>query len=248
MDGCLPMQLTILHTNDVHGRWSLPFVERLRELREQHDALLLDAGDCLRVGNLAIPLKPEPAWELMRQAGYSAVTLGNREFHILPSGFMAKVQGAPCPLLCANIRVRQPDAPLPTQPVWCGEWGGVRIGIVGLTVPMVTPRMRSRVLSAYLFDPPLEVARAWVARLRPEVALLIALTHLGIEMDRKLAEACPQLDVIIGGHSHTPLMQPERVGRVWIAQSKPFARGVGMLHFAYASEGWQVDGEILPIG
>jgi 5'-nucleotidase len=245
MDGCLPMQLTILHTNDVHGRWSLPFVERLRELREQHDALLLDAGDCLRVGNLAIPLKPEPAWELMRQAGYSAVTLGNREFHILPSGFMAKVQGAPCPLLCANIRVRQPDAPLPTQPAWRGEHRGVQIGIVGLTVPMVTPRMPSRVLSAYLFDPPLEVAREWIARLRPEVQLLIALTHIGINMDRKLAEACPQLDLIIGGHSHTPLAQPERVGRVWIAQSKPFARGVGVLHLTYTREGWMIEGEIV---
>jgi len=198
------------------------------------------------VGNLAIPLKPEPAWGMMRQAGYSAITIGNREFHILPSGFMEKVRGAPCPLLCANIRTRHPDTPLPTQPVWRGEHRGVRIGIIGLTVPMVTPRMPSRILSAYLFDPPLDVAQGWVARLRPEVELLIALTHLGIEMDRKLAEACPQLDLIIGGHSHTPLAQPERVGRVWIAQSKPFARGVGVLHLTHAREGWLIEGEIAP--
>lgn len=238
------VDLNILHTNDVHGRWSAAFVERLCRLRESMDALLLDAGDCLRTGNIAIPLKPPTEWEYLRQAGYDAVTLGNREFHILPKGFLAKVQGAPCPLLCANIRSKYPDAPLPVQPVWQGERAGVRIGIVGLTVPMVTPRMRSARLSAYLFDPPLEVAREWAIRLRPEVDLLIALTHLGIQQDRLLAEACPELDLIIGGHSHTPLESPERVGRVWIAQSKPFARGIGILQLTRTPEGWQVAGRI----
>ncbi|MCS7065230.1 MAG: metallophosphoesterase [Fimbriimonadales bacterium] len=236
--------LTILHTNDVHGRWSASFVERLRQLREPMDALLLDAGDGLRAGNLSIPLKPPAEWDYMCQAGYDAMTLGNREFHILPKGFLAKVQGAPCPLLCANIRPKQPDTPLPVQPVWRGERAGVRVGVVGLTVPMVTPRMQSARLSAYLFDPPLEVAREWATRLRPEVDLLIALTHLGITQDRRLAEMCPEFDLIIGGHSHTPLEPPERVGRVWIAQSKPFARGVGVLQLTRTIEGWQVAGRI----
>jgi len=234
------MTLTILHTNDVHGRWKTPFVERLRQLRESYNALLLDAGDCLRVGNIAIPLKPPAEWDLMRQAGYDAITMGNREFHIMPSGFLAKVQGAPCPLLCANIRPKHLDTPLPVQPIWQGERADVRIGIVGLTVPMVTLRMQSARLSAYLFDPPIEVARKWVVHLRPEVDLLIALTHLGITLDRKLAEACPELDLVIGGHSHTPLDTPERVGRVWIVQSKPFARGIGILQLTAASDGWQV--------
>lgn len=237
-------KLTILHTNDVHGRWSLPFVEKLRQLREQHNALLLDAGDCLRAGNLAIPIHPPAEWDYVSQAGYDAITLGNREFHILPKGFLAKVRGAPCPLLCANICPKQPDALLPVQPIWQGERMGVRVAIIGLTVPMVTPRMQTARLSAYLFDPPLEVAREWATRLRPEVDLLIALTHLGIEQDRKLAQTCSEFDLIIGGHSHTPLPHPERVGRVWIAQSKPFARGVGILRLIHTPDGWQADGEI----
>lgn len=245
--------LTILHTNDVHGRWSTPFVEKLRQLRalegkplgEPNKALLLDAGDCLRTGNIAIPIKSPAEWDYIRQAGYDAITIGNREFHILPKGFLAKVQGAPCPLLCANIHPKQPDTPLPVQPVWQGERAGIRVGVVGLTVPMVTPRMQSAKLSAYLFDPPLEVAREWATRLRQQVDLLIALTHLGITQDRLLAEACPEFDLIIGGHSHTPLECPERVGNVWIAQSKPFARGIGILHLTSTPDGWQIAGEIV---
>ncbi len=240
------MSLTILHTNDVHGRWSVSFAERLRQLREGTDALLLlDAGDSIRAGNLAIPLKPESAWDYMRLAGYDAMTIGNREFHILPKGFLAKAEGAPCPLLCANLRPKQPDTPTPVQPFWQGERSGVRIAVVGLTVPMVTQRMHSAVLSAYLFDPPLKVAREWAIRLRPEVDLLIALTHLGIDPDRALAEECPEIDLVIGGHSHTPLERPERVGRVWIAQSKPFARGIGILRLTPTPDGWQVEGEIV---
>jgi 2',3'-cyclic-nucleotide 2'-phosphodiesterase (5'-nucleotidase family) len=235
------MSLTILHTNDLHGRWSAPFVQKLRALREQLNALLLDAGDCLRVGNIAIPIKPPAEWDAVREAGYDAITLGNREFHILPMGFLAKVQDAPCPLLCANIRAKQPDTPLPVRPIWQGEREGTRIGIIGLTVPMVTPRMQSARLSAYLFDPPLEAAREWATRLRPQVDLLIALTHLGITGDRRLAEACPELDLIIGGHSHTPLETPERVGHVWIVQSKPFGRGIGILQLTHSADGWQVE-------
>ncbi|GBC91935.1 Trifunctional nucleotide phosphoesterase protein YfkN [bacterium HR15] len=238
------MTLTILHTNDAHGRWKMPFVEKLRQLREQHAALLLDAGDCLRTGNIAIPMKPPAEWDYIRQAGYDAITIGNREFHILPKGFLAKVQGAPCPLLCANIRPKHPDTPLPVQSVWRGERAGVQIGIVGLTIPMVTPRMQSARLSAYLFDPPLTVAREWATRLRPQVDLLIALTHLGIDQDRKLAAACPEFDLIIGGHSHTPLERPERIGTVWVAQAKPFARGIGVLHLTRTPDGWHIEGEI----
>ncbi len=235
------MRLTLLHTNDVHNRWSAELVEQLRRLKAQHHALLLDAGDCIRAGNLGIPLAPESAWERMRQAGYDAITMGNREFHITPLGFQAKLRGAPCPVLCANLRPKSPDTPLPVQPVWQTVHQGVRMSIIGLTVPMVTPRMKSALLSAYLFDPPIEVAKQWVAKLRPESDLLIALTHIGAKADRQLAEACPELDVIIGGHSHTPIMPPERIGRVWLTQAVPFGKGIGVLHLGREGEGWECE-------
>ncbi|GIV11229.1 MAG: hypothetical protein KatS3mg020_0720 [Fimbriimonadales bacterium] len=170
------MRIALLHTNDAHNRWNEPFVTRLRELKVQHNALLLDSGDCIRSGNLGVPLRPESAWDWMRLAGYDAITIGNREFHITVGGFAAKTRGAPCPLLCANIRPRQPETPLPVQPVWKTEHHGVRVAVLGLTVPMVTPRMKTAALSAYLFASPVEEARQWASHLRAESDLLIALT------------------------------------------------------------------------
>jgi 2',3'-cyclic-nucleotide 2'-phosphodiesterase (5'-nucleotidase family) len=235
------MRLALLHTSDAHNRWNEAFVSRLRALKAQHDALLLDSGDAIRAGNVAIPLRPESAWDWMREAGYDAMTIGNREFHLTAGGFRAKTQGAPCPLLCANLRPKSPDAPIPVQPVWRTEHSGVRVAIVGLTVPMITPRMKVAALSAYLFDPPLEVAREWVARLRPEADLLIALTHIGVQRDRLLAEACPELDVILGGHSHTPTETPEQVGDVWLSHAPPFCKGATLLTLARREARWTLE-------
>lgn len=235
------MRIALLHTNDAHNRWNEAFVARLRTLKAQHNALLLDSGDCIRSGNLGIPLRPEPAWTWMRQAGYDALTLGNREFHLTVSGFLAKTRGVPCPLLCANLRSKQPDTPIPVRPVWCTVHQGVRVAVLGLTVPMITPRMKSAALSAYLFDAPLEAAREWVPHLRSEADLLIALTHLGARHDRLLAEAHAEIDVILGGHSHTPIRPPEQVNGVWLCQSPPFCKGATLLILTRAGARWQVE-------
>jgi 2',3'-cyclic-nucleotide 2'-phosphodiesterase (5'-nucleotidase family) len=235
------MRLALLHTSDAHNRWNEAFVNHLRALKAQHDALLLDSGDAIRAGNIAVPLRPEAAWGWMRAAGYNAMTIGNREFHLTAAGFLAKTQGAPCPLLCANLRPKYPDAPMPVQPVWRTEHCGVRVAVLGLTVPMVTARMKVAALSAYLFDPPLETARQWVERLRPEADLLIALTHLGIQHDRLLAEACPELDVILGGHSHTPTETPERVCSVWLSHAPPFCKGATLLTLTRRHDRWELE-------
>jgi 5'-nucleotidase len=235
------MRLALLHTSDAHNRWSEPFVSHLRALKDQHDALLLDSGDSIRAGNIGIPLRPESAWDWMRAAGYDAMTIGNREFHLTVAGFVAKTRGAPCPLLCANLRPKSPDTPLPVQPVWRTEHRGVRVAVLGLTMPMVTARMKVAALSAYLFDPPLETARLWVQRLRLEADLLIALTHLGIQHDRLLAEACPELDVILGGHSHTPTETPEQVGGVWLSHAPPFCKGATLLTLTRRHDRWELE-------
>jgi hypothetical protein len=52
------MRLALLHTSDAHNRWNEAFVNHLRALKAQHDALLLDSGDAIRAGNVAIPLRP----------------------------------------------------------------------------------------------------------------------------------------------------------------------------------------------
>lgn len=215
-------ELTILHTNDLHGSLTDALADRLRAIPRD---LFFDTGDCIKPGNLAIPAKPDPAWERLARAGCDAGVPGNRESHPLEAGFRAKVAGAEHPLLCANLRAKDGTRPLPATLVV--EKAGLRVGLVGVMVPIVTDRMATRGLSAYLWDPPIPAAADAGLEVRGDVDLLIALTHIGFAQDRKLAEAAPHFDLILGGHSHTVLEQPAMVNGVAIAQGGSHARFVG---------------------
>jgi hypothetical protein len=187
------MRIALLHTSDAHNRWNEAFVSHLRALKAQHDALLLDSGDAIRAGNVAVPLRPEAAWDWMRAAGYDAMTIGNREFHLTAAGFLAKTQGAPCPLLCANLRPqasRHANA-CATCLAHGASWRARRRTGADRADDYPTHEGR-RAQPPYLFDPPLETARLWVQRLRLEADLLIALTHLGIQHDRLLSRGVPR--------------------------------------------------------
>src|SRR5579885_2577807 len=95
--------LRILHTNDFHGALADRRHEELTELREDVD-LYFDCGDCIKAGNLAIPLKPEPVWPRLAALRCTASVPGNRESHVLETSFKAKIKGATTPILCANMK------------------------------------------------------------------------------------------------------------------------------------------------
>ncbi|MCW5934378.1 MAG: metallophosphoesterase [Fimbriimonadia bacterium] len=239
------MHVSLLHTNDTHGKWDNALAQELKSLRETHGALLLDSGDAVKCGNIAIPVRPEPAWKHMQAAGYAAMTLGNREFHFNPAAFRAKVGESSFPLLCANLRAKSAKTYFPAVPSVILSHSGCRVGVFGLTVPMITPRMKSAIISAYLFDSPLESAREVIDTLRPQVDLLIALTHIGARKDRELAERYPAIDLILGGHSHTPICPPEWVNGVPILQSLPFGRGASLIQLERLSERWGVEASLI---
>lgn len=216
--------ITLIHTNDTHGQLTpvkLPF---LLALRQQAD-LYFDSGDCIKAGNLAVPVKPDPVWPLLTEAKCDAGTIGNRESHILTSAFAAKLKGATHPLVCANLHAKQGDDPLPGSLIL--DACGLKIGIVGVMVPMVTSQMKTQSASAYLWDQPVPVAISIGASLRPQVDLLIALTHIGLKQDYMLAESTSDFDLILGGHSHTVLESPEVVNGTPICQGGSHAHFIG---------------------
>ncbi|MFN3650238.1 MAG: bifunctional metallophosphatase/5'-nucleotidase, partial [Armatimonadota bacterium] len=225
----VPMpSLTLIHTNDTHGRIVPPVSDAIAALTaELQPDLLLDAGDSITAGNLGFRIGGEPVLETMSQLGYTAMCLGNRETHPRKEIFPRKIDCARFPILCANA-VAKGDAPLPLQPHLRLEREGVRIGLFGVTVPMFTKKQWSQPLCDYWFDNPLKCAREQVELLRPEVDLLIALTHIGHAQDLQLAEQCPELDLVIGGHSHTDLQAPDWVGHVPVIQARAFGFYAGL--------------------
>lgn len=219
------MPLRILHTNDTHGTLLGQQLSQLEKFRSQVD-LYFDSGDTIRAGNLGIPLKPEPAWAALDQLRCTASVMGNRESHPLEAAFKAKMAGTKHPILCANMRRKDGTYPLPRSIIV--QSGGYRVGVLGVMVPIVTEKMVTRSASAFLWDPPIEVATQIAEELRPQCDLLIALTHIGVRQDRELADRCPLIDLILGGHSHTILQTPEYRNRTWICQGGAHSKFAGV--------------------
>ncbi len=223
------MLLRILHTNDLHGHLSQEKAVCLAEARSSCD-LYFDSGDAIKAGNLGLPLKQEEVWTRFDQLELTAFCPGNRETHLLTAGVEAKMKGCHAPILCANWHDK--SGRLVFKESLLLEVKGVKIGVLGVMVPMVTKRMKSQALSAYLWSPPIEAAQKVCRELRPKVDLLICLSHIGLSQDRRLAEACPELDLILGGHSHHDLDPPETAADVPILQAGSHGRFYGVAEWS----------------
>jgi len=239
-------RLNLLHTGDLHGMLTEYGARYLAELKlSLAPCLLLDSGDAVGCGNVSWHGRGERAHELMNGAGYDAGALGNREFHFRPGPQAAKLRLARFPILCANLVAPRgyggvrPSAALTLE-------GLPPVRVFGLLVPMITEGMWARRLSPVRFGPPEAGARQVLAQ--EPAALTVCLSHLGLARDRALAAACPDLGLILGGHSHTPLAVPERVGDTVITQNEPHGRSV--THVALEVEGTRVtavETELLPL-
>ena len=233
-------QITLLHTNDFHNHLSARQAKFIHQAKvAQENVLLLDSGDAVSAGNVGVRPGGEPILTLMSETGYDAMTLGNREFHVVDTLLRLKISKAAFPILCANIRWREDQGEtLPVVPFLVKTLpNGLRVGVFGLTVPMVTPRMTARLVSAFVFDDPVTVAQHQIETLRPSVDALVALTHIGLREDERLAAACPELDLVIGGHSHTKLSEPKVVGGVPIVQTGWFGHFLGETELTWAAPG-----------
>jgi 5'-nucleotidase len=109
-------------------------------------------------------------------------------------------------------------------------------------VPMVTARMATRKASQYIWTNPITTAQDVAKKLRDQVDLVIALTHIGYTQDQKLAEDCPEIDIILGGHSHTVLEQPTKINQTSICQTGSHGRFIGI----YEWDGEITQAELIP--
>ncbi|MEI6504220.1 MAG: hypothetical protein WCP21_24675, partial [Armatimonadota bacterium] len=105
------MNLCLLHTADLHDHLTPAKAARLRELRIERQALLLDSGDALKSPNLVAQPWPERAIRLMNDAGYDAMCVGNREYGLTWGAMRAKTGEARFPVLSANLLPRGAASP-----------------------------------------------------------------------------------------------------------------------------------------
>jgi len=258
----------LLHTNDMHchyeptpARWlegspAIGGFDALSAYLEtaraaETELLLLDAGDILSgtpLGELELDgVRGAEMTGFLGDLGYDAWVVGNHEFDQGYDTIAALVAGSPVPALGANLQ--SPDggpAMDGLEPSRVFERGGVRVGVIGITTPdlkrLVSPETWSRV---QLKDE-LAAAQAEIHRLDPETDLLVLLSHSGVETDRVLASSLTGLDLIVGGHSHSALREPELVGDTYVVQAGSYARSIGRLEIEVADDAIaSIDGSLV---
>lgn len=223
--------ITILHTNDTHSHID-PFpsddprvpnqggiarravlVEQIR--KENPNTLLLDAGDIFQGTPYFNYYGGELEIKLMSMLRYDAATMGNHDFDNGLDGFLAQLPHASFPFICSNYDFKNTILNGYTIPYKVFVVDGVRIGIFGLGVAL-KGLVDSRLYKETQYLNPLEISQDMEQKLRFEQKcdLVICLSHLGYEYkndqvsDLILAKNSTEIDLIIGGHTHTFLPYP----------------------------------------
>ena len=223
--GVNAQSLVILNTNDSHSRIEpLPetdryspdlggvvrraaFVEKTRE--ENKNVLLFDAGDFLQGTPYFNMFKGEVEVEAMNLLKYDAVTLGNHEFDYGMDLLVDIVKKAKFPIVSSNYDFSQTPIADYIKPYLILYKDGVKIGILGANVDPAG-LIASGNYKGMKFLPPFETANKVADMLRNELHcdMVICLSHLGYNSELKLAETSRNIDIIIGGHSHTFMAKP----------------------------------------
>jgi 5'-nucleotidase len=205
-------------------------VAPLRALRAQAPGRLFDCGDSLR-GSQTVYRRNEPIVAEIDAAGYDAQAIGNREFHYLFALLRARAQRMHHPLVCTNLLDTKGRA-LPFRPSLQLACDGTTMHVLGLLVmqyPAGSPWER---VFGWRFLDPWDAIAPYAATV-PEGDLLVVLSHVGLKLDRALARRVPRIDLILGGHSHDTLAEPEYAGDVPIVHAGPYGRFVSRTELRY---------------
>ena len=222
--GASAQKLTIMHFNDTHshleperagksaGRGGVieraALVDSVRNAVGRRNFLLLHAGDFNQGTSYYTTLGGMLEVGLVNALGYDVITLGNHEFDDGIEHLGRRLAGLKCPVVCSNYDFSQFELGKYVKPYVVLKRGGMRIGIFGMLTDITKVVERTIADRLPKFDD-VETANRWASYLKNEKKcdIVIALTHLGMDnedfMDQDLVRATRNIDLVVGGHSHT---------------------------------------------
>lgn len=220
-----PITITVLHTNDLHAHVEPTAIKGanfggyarqatlIKEIRKREkNVLLLNAGDVFQ-GTLYFNTYQGLAdLSVMNTIGYSAMCLGNHEFDKGPATLSEFLKRATFPVLSSNLdATAEPSIAPYVQPSTIITVDGQKVGIVGATTES-TPNISSPGPTLKFNGVLFSVQREVDSLTKQGINKIIVLTHIGFEEDKELASKLKNVDLIVGGHSHTPLGTPALAG------------------------------------
>lgn len=257
-------KITILHTNDVHShidpfgsedgkyahlggvarRFSL--IESIR--KENPNTLLFDAGDIFQGTPYFNYYGGELEFKLMSMLKYDAATIGNHDFDNGIDGLYAQMPYAKFEFISANYDFTNTVMDAHVKPYKIFQIDGIKIGVFGLGIKLDGLVNKIMYKETEYLDP-IETAQEMTKVLKEneQCELIICLSHLGYVYnsekvsDLKLAKATKDIDLIIGGHTHTFLPKPTIVKNsddktVLVNQAGCYGINLGRVDFYFDSE------------
>ena len=222
-------QLTILHTNDMHSHIH-PFqtgrnaglggiAQRatiIRKIRDEgNQVLLLDAGDIFQGTPYFNIYGGELEFKLMSAMSYDASTIGNHDFDNGLDGLIKQLPHAKFPFIVSNYNFSDTNMHNKYLKYKVFNKGGIKVGVFGIGIELegLVPK---NLYGKTIYESPIETANYYASHLKNSLScdLVICLSHLGFKYrekrmsDKILASQTNNIDLIIGGHTHTFLNKP----------------------------------------
>ncbi len=230
-------QITILHTNDVHSHIE-PFgpthpknpnmggvarrASLIQQIRNENpNTLLLDAGDIFQGTPYFNFYGGELEFKLMSKMKYDATTIGNHDFDNGLSGLLAQMPHANFDFISSNYDFSNTILDGQTSPYRIFNKDGVKIGVFGLGIEL-KGLVNENLYKETKYLDPVDIATDMTRILKEDKKcdLVVCLSHLGYEYnnetiisDVQLASKTKNIDLIIGGHTHTFLDKPTLITR-----------------------------------
>lgn len=257
-------EITLIHTTDLHGH-ILPTTDYtgrrdvggllraatlIGEIRKAHpNNLLVDCGDLYQGAPESYLTEGRVMMKACEWLKYDAWCLGNHEFDWGLDKLAALHDATGLTMLAANIGAREGGVNrlAKVQPFAIKEVDGVRVAIIGLITPGVPSWSRPHLLGDQTFERSVEALRRIIPAVRARNPdLIVLITHQGLRPEddhaneiRAIAAAFPEIQFIIGGHSHR-VVSHEHVGRTLYTQAGYHGIWLGQLDIAYDTVSRQV--------
>ena len=244
-------KLTILHSNDLHGDFLAEevdtgliggvsmlsgYVNKVRN--EEQNVLYAIAGDMFRGSLIDSEFKGISTIEIMNLLTPDVVTVGNHEVDYGLTHLLFLEKCANFPIINANMYVKINESRL-FKPHIVLEAGRLKILFIGIITEDVISATKSEELIGTFIDikeAAEEVRRITDAYVKSDIDMIVLLTHIGFEEDKKLAEELgpdSEVDIIIGGHSHTYLEEPCVVAGIPIVQAAVGTNQIGRFDIVF---------------
>ena len=229
--------------------------------------LMLDNGDSLQgapIGETSSeePMDPHPLMQAFAVLGYDVIGLGNHDFNFGLETLTRVLQQASCPVVCSNMTAVDPGRDLPfvreviverIVPA-CGTAPPVRIGVLSVLPPQTTTWDAHLLQGKVVVADMVQTARETARRLRQDGCdIVIALAHTGMGardavfgMENALLPIsdCPEIDAVIGGHTHKTLPHPDHVFDKPVVMAGAHGSHLGQIDLAveHGAGGWELTG------